>query len=113
MFVQAVITSRTADRNEARAEVAASVYSFPKIISILSNFHIHRHSEHNWKRCHLNFAKIVKWPHFNAEATDGSRSLRSLWRIACEIVIDLEGERPFKKLPLRPWLWMTFFFAVA
>lgn len=37
----------------------------------------------------------------------------SLWRIACEIVINLEVEKAFKKLPLRPWLWMTFFFGVA
>lgn len=51
----------------------------------------------------------------NTEATDGNRSLHSnsLWRIACEIVIDLGGEKAFKKPPLRPWLWMTFFFGVA
>lgn len=57
--------------------------------------------------------QLYKWLQFTIEVTDHYMTLCSLSVFEegpVKIVIDLEAGRAFKKLPLRLWLWMTFFF---
>lgn len=119
---------------ELKAEVKASFFSLlvikkmwwtPKLTkatfsllfmsSVDSNVCDSIHYEYT-QQCNFNAAIVYKWFHVDTEATDGNRSWRSVTvfeESSVKFWLIWREARAFKSLPLRPWLWMTFFFGVA